>query len=208
VRSAQEEQYAYLNSQIVIASDLEQSNAPPPFSLLRTPYALVQGLRALYARLVGGRKAYMGLGDHHANKTPYTHWDIGEVMERLDEINRESDQANVPDLVRGLERRLMDAGVLKDEADEYLKEGGREPQAADVRIFNGFHEEASRLVFHYGDKVGVLPCHKSRARTHAAPVACALPHHRTLFATRRPMPLPCAVRGSPRLPCAPRSLVI
>lgn len=152
VVSNQEEEYAYLNAQIVVTLDLESGNVPPPFTILRAPAKVLGGLTSL----VGPK--YKALADGaEGDYKHYTHVAVSELLDALDEVDFESDRADVSGLVLSLKEDLVEGGSItaKKKSSSAVEEG--EPSAFAVQAFDGYSEEASRLVFHYSHHFSHLP---------------------------------------------------
>ena len=157
VRAFQEEHYAYLNAQIVIAVDVEQGDVPPPLTILRVPYALVRAALDAAAKMRGAA----GLGYNKfetPTDVPYTHAPVSQLLDKLDEIDRQSHHSDLAGMVEAVEEKVEKVGehVL---GELRTKEGDRysaKSNTSRVRVYRGFTEDASRLVFHYSNKFGHL----------------------------------------------------
>jgi len=95
-----------------------------------------------------------------AAKTPfwndYTHATMPVLLKAMREVDFESERDSVPDLILDLKEELAAAGSIhrQPEAEEIEV---APCTAADVQAFDGFEEEASRLVFHFADQFAELP---------------------------------------------------
>ena len=150
VRQAQEEEYAYLSSQIVVLSDICASEIPPPLSVLRTPAALVRlALKAFkWGTTNQSNSAYEEVDA--AQPEQWASPEVQVLVKALDEEDQKSDVDNVPNMVRDLHRdmRTLHGKTVRDEFAEVAD--------TKVNVYEGFKEEASRLVFHYGANFGHL----------------------------------------------------
>jgi len=171
VRANQEQEYAYINAQIVIYTDLDASNAPPPLLLLRAPANLVKSLFTVVKKVLGmdgyktlpeGKSDEGGDGADSKSPTPkpdYADFTLpsGEDLVAVaDEADMESDKADLAGLILDVKKQV-------DETKEEMKAlkesmiagsaggGAGEDDEPDVTIYDGYFEKASRLVFHYAD---------------------------------------------------------
>ena len=188
MRSRQEEEYNFLNARIVISCDLEQGDIPPLLSVLRAPVKVVA---FILKTLTGGGKGYVALDDStssstsdlrtleayapagapSAKPTSFTHVSAAELMDVLHEADMQSDKDDLAGLVLGARDTIVDElqaeiSALKA-AVGTLNQGGAAheaagPQASDVTVYDGYHEEASRLVFPYSDRFQHLPSQPSQ----------------------------------------------
>ena len=159
VRARQEEEYNFLNSQIVISLDMDAGNIPPPLSFLRAPAKLLGD----FAKLAKGMYETLEEKPKDTDYKTFTHVSAEELMSFLDEADQQSEKEDLPGLILGAKQAILDElgaslpeikGLLdKAGAAKALEEAAKtkEPSADDVIVFDGYHEEASRLCFHYGD---------------------------------------------------------
>ena len=167
VRSRQEEEYNFLNSQIVISVDMEMGNVPPPLSFFRAPMKLYTDCKRFANRMYEPLEDSSSKSD--TDYKTFTHVSAEELIEFLDEADMESDKADLPNLIIGakdavladLNMRIPELLALVDKEGATKKEEeeakAKAPSAADVIVYDGYHEEASRLVFHYSDHFQDLP---------------------------------------------------
>jgi len=170
VRANQEQEYAYINAQIVIYADLDASNTPPPLLLLRGPAKLLTSAYRLVTTLLGMGGAYKtlpepsGEGGSAEPKAPtrkpdyadFSVVDGPEMVDIMKEADMESDKADLAGLILSVKEQVdktndkveaLEAKVLRTEAAAAAADG-----ETDVQIYDGYFERASRLTFHYADK--------------------------------------------------------
>jgi hypothetical protein len=142
VRANQEEEYAYLNSQMVVSIDMDLGDCPAPISVLRLPARIVSDaikirdvsaniVKEVHSRMtVGGGgggggaagqgKAYASLeeeeddGKEVPDYANYTHVPVEELMTLMAEVDFESEKNNLADLILGVERGLIESGGIKE----------------------------------------------------------------------------------------------
>ena len=161
VRAHQEEEYAYLNSQMVISADLDLGNCPAPLSFLRIPSRVLSTGRLVQQSVTSAVNHYSGLKEDSAEPASadyrdYTCPPVDALVETLAAVDFESEKNDLPGLILGVKDDLVASDVIKDSAKR-AKIDQRKSGASDVMAFDGFEEEASRMVFHYGDNFQHLP---------------------------------------------------
>ena len=151
----QEQSYNYVFARVVLSVDLDQGAIPAPISVLRAPWKLAAGLSRMLAGLMGkaSGRVYTKL-DGDGNSKPLSskpltlkHCSGRERLKRLTQIDMDGDTVaqDTFEKVTELVERVSKIEKEKSEEDDADEAIGR------VRVYDGFEEHASRILFHYGD---------------------------------------------------------
>ena len=150
VRARQEEEYAYLNAQIVVSVDFDSGNVPAPLSILRVPAKLLQGVGIVQKFFAPPPAEYKVLDGPTPAYKDYSLPPVEDILEKMEEVDFASEKDSIADLLLSIKADLIESGSITN-VKRIEKIVQKEPMASDVQVFDGFAEDASRLVFPYGD---------------------------------------------------------
>jgi len=135
--------YNYLFARIVLEADFEQPDAPPIVAFFSWPALFLQAISNVYSTITkSGYSQIMPLDYVYTHKKPEF------LLSQLLEIDAQSEESDVLKVL-GTIRNTLKAGFGND-----VVESNDNPDL--VRIYGGYDEEASRMLFPYGDRFAHL----------------------------------------------------
>ena len=157
VRARQEEEYNYLSARIVVSVELDLGDIPPPLSFLRIPWIVYKKLMNFTATTPTMTGWGALLEDKTGSKPDYqcyNHVDVQELLDKLTEADELSDKADQPGMILAVKEKVEELEELLISNNVVVAPSATKFKKApppDVSVYDGYSEEASRLVYHYGD---------------------------------------------------------
>ena len=145
--------YNYLFANIVLSVNLDQGDVPAPVSVLRAPWVGAIAVWRLATSTIHGLVGSLADRHQRLDKAERVELNISHVtsQERLGLLRKLDEVSERHKLVPSQLEKIIDSLAIMQDGKEV------ELPTTPVRVYRGFLEEASRLVFHYGDKFADLP---------------------------------------------------